>query len=414
MKRRVFLAFAALAACSDLRSEDFIVAEKNGEGIQAAIDAAAVGGGRVVVTPGNYESGTLYLRSNVELHIDEGAVICGKTSAADYSDVQSAEGLYPENSKKAFLVCEDCRNVSITGAGTIDGRGVSFYDASRLNGDGFFEKPECERPRMLQFLRCRNVRLSGVTLKDSPCWTVWFRRCEDVDVSGIAILGDSRMINNDGIDIDACRRVRVRKSRFDTADDCLVLRAIRSPNGSEAVCEDVLVEDCVLKSRCQCVRIGCPSDDTIRDATFRRIKSKGRNAVFSCHPYQYLSPGDRGYLRTANIVFEDWEVDCYGFAVCLSVDSGIKLRDFGHFVFRDFKVCAQAPIRLRGCAESMLVDLTFDGFSGSITDAVPFEIRSVSGLSLNRFALTSGAGKKGSFRGAVGGSWETSKGSASR
>ena len=72
---------------------------------------------------------------------------------------------------------------------------------------------------MVQFVRCRRVRLEGATFKDSPMWTMFIRLCEDVVADGITVVGDQRMINNDGIDFDACRRVRVGNSFFKTGDD---------------------------------------------------------------------------------------------------------------------------------------------------------------------------------------------------
>lgn len=401
---------AFLSVPAVVTGTDLTVAGKDGAAVQKAIDAvAAMGGGKVVVPEGTYPCGTLHLRSHVELRLEKGAVLLGGDKPEAYEDVLTREGLYPENTKKVFIACEDCEDIAITGEGTVDGCGVSFYDVNSVQRNGFFKKPANERPRMVQFARCRNVRLQGVTFKDSPGWTFWLRRCADIEVSGIRVVGDQRMINNDGIDFDACRKAHVKDCFFQTADDCVIMRAIRGEDGEPAVCEDILVEDCHLDSRCQCIRIGCPSDDTCRNAVFRRITSRGHNAILSYQPYHYLSSGDRGYLRTENLLFEDWDIDCYGSPIFLVVEKGITLRDFGHFTFRNFKVKGVDPIKVLGCAESVIRDVKFENFTGEIAADEPIELRSFSGLRMTGFDLKSGVGEHTPFKGAVGSSWETAK-----
>lgn len=102
-------------------------------------------------------------------------------------------------------------------------------------------------------------------------WTMFIRSCRNIEVKGITITADQKMINNDGIDFDGCSHVRVSDSHFKTSDDCIILRAMRESADQHVVCEDVIVSDCDLNSRCQTVRLGCPSDDIIRNALFRNF-----------------------------------------------------------------------------------------------------------------------------------------------
>ena len=169
--------------CAEAR--DFPVdvsAEGRPGAVQAAIDAAhAAGGGRVVVRKGIHPCGTLHLKSNVELHLEEGAVVQGGTRPEDYEDIiDPLVDIAPEKSRKVFLASIDATNVAVTGIGMFDGRGVNFYDQTIKPGARFFSKPPIPRPRMVQFFRCKGVRFEGVTLKDSPGWTVWLRECEDI------------------------------------------------------------------------------------------------------------------------------------------------------------------------------------------------------------------------------------------
>ena len=270
---------------------DYIPEEMTGKSIQQTIDhAASAGGGRVVLQPGTYLSGTLYLKSNVELHVPAGARILGYPFSEAYDDFRNPglDAVVPEGSRKCLIACASCENIAITGSGEIDGRGPEFYNRNVPAG-AFFAKPSKPRPRMIQLYDCRNVRLENISLKDSPGWTVWLIACEDVCIRHVHITGCQQMINNDGIDIDGCRRVTVCDSTFRTGDDCLILRAIRRLPETECVCEDVMVSNCFLDSRCQGIRVGCPSDDTIRHCSFSHIVFRGQgNGIHFEYPLRYL------------------------------------------------------------------------------------------------------------------------------
>lgn len=353
--------------------------------IQSQIDeAAARGGGRVVVSPGVHRCGTLYLKSGVELHLAEGAELLGGSRPEDYYDAIPADMVYrygdehaaPTVTRKAFLFAENAQNVAITGAGTVRIDGPDFFDRTSSLWGLWWAKPPHPRPRMVVMRGCRGIRIEGVAFRDCPLWTMWLRLCEDIDIAGIAIDCEQKMINSDGIDLDGCRRVRVRDSRFRTGDDCIVLRAIRQGGsvGERIVTEDVTVERCALDSPCQGVRVGCPSDDTIRDAVFRDIVFRGRNAIVSKQPRVYLDEGDCGRLRTANIRFENWKIDCWGNPVEIRVEPGIALRDFGHFTFRNIKVKAAKPIVVKGSAETPVRGVHFENLRGTIASGSALDV----------------------------------------
>ena len=342
------------------RATDFKPAEKSGKGIQAAIDAAAKsGGGRVVLEAGTYPCATLYFKSNVELHLKQGAVLLGSDRWSDYDDVDDPRiGKVPERSKKAFLAAIGCENVAITGEGTVDGQGVAFYDTNVPAG-AMFKKPAHPRTRMCEFVACRNVRFEGVEFKDSPGWTFWIRNCENVTCRNLRIHGDQRMINNDGLHFDGCRHVRVSDCDIKTGDDCVIMRANRMPGGS-SVCEDMIVENCRLDSNCQAIRLGCPSDDTIRDGLFRKLAIRGNNGIASIHPVRYLQPNCTGYCRMENLRVVDCDIDVRGQALLFRVDPGIRLRKFGGVAFSNLVMRAGAKVTLAGTADTPLEGVTFD------------------------------------------------------
>lgn len=391
VRRMAFLLVLPIACAAD-----FTPSAHTGAAIQQAIDAAhAAGGGRVTLEKGVYPSGTLYLKSHVELHVPEGATILGNDTPDGYDDVDDSRiGSRPEKSTKVFIACLDAEDVAITGTGVIDGQGVKFYDAKTLRG-AFFAKPPHPRPRMVEFFNCRNVRFEDITFKDSPGWTCWIRCCENVTADRVKIFGDQRMINNDGFHIDCCRHSRIRNCEIRSGDDCVIMRARRGPGDVDAyVCEDMVVENCSLDSACQCIRLSCPSDGTIRNGTFRNLKMRGRNGVLSGHPARYLQAGDSGSCRMKDILVEDCDVDVFGSAILFNVEPGIALREFGNVTFRNIRLKSSRALQFQGTGDTVLRNIRLENVSGTVTATKPMEMSCVENMVFDRFAVTSGFGEK--------------------
>lgn len=363
--RKALLIGGLLGSAMACAQGDFRVAGSDGAAIQRAVDqAAAAGGGRVVVPAGDYPSGSLRLYSHVELHLEAGARIVGSARADDYLDFPADVcDLAPERSRKVFVYAWDATDIAITGEGTIDGQGPKFFDTTKLAWEGrFWGKPAQPRPRMVQFVRCTNVRLEGVTFKDSPGWAMLLRLCADVRVDGIVVDSEQRMINSDGIDFDGCRRVRVVRSRFRTGDDCLIVRAMRERGSSERiVSEDIVFEDCDLDSACQTIRMGCPSDDTIRNVTIRNIRATGHNGIFFDYPVRYLTAGDRGFMDISDVTVDGYRGSFTGSAVQIVVEPGVRLRQVRDIAFRNVDIRSAQPLRFLGNADTPLVNVTFEG-----------------------------------------------------
>lgn len=333
-----------------------------GQSIQQAIDDVhAAGGGRVELSPGVHPSGTLYLKSHVELYLGPGARLQGGTKPEEYDEVvgEGFERFAPEKSQKCFIAAIDAENIAITGSGEINGAGPAFYDTHVPAGQ-FFAKPAHPRPRMVQFFNCRQVRLEGPSFIDSPGWTIWMIACEDVMVRGVRVMGNQQMINNDGIDIDGCRRVTISDSLFRTGDDCIVLRAVRQVPQRPTICEQVAVTNCILDSRCQAIRLGCPSDDTVRDCTFSNLVLTGNNGIRANNPRRYLMPGCDGYLDLHNLTFSNITIRNYGVPVWLDVEPGVRLRRLGGLTFANLRIESDVPIKIEGCEETLVQDVRFN------------------------------------------------------
>ena len=388
------LAVLALAGFS-AAAADFVPATRDGKGIQKAIDAAAAaGGGRVVLEKATYPSGTLYLKSNVELHLPEGTTLLGHDTPEGYDDVDDPRiGKLPENSKKVFIVAMDATNVAITGRGTIDGQGPKFYDRNIPPGRTFYLKPPHPRPRMVEMYKCRNVRFEGVLFKDSPGWTFWIRNCEDVLAKGIRIHGDQKMINNDGLHLDGCKRMRVLGCDFRTGDDSIVFRAIEPPDHDpyDALGEDLYVADCTIDSACQGVRLGCPSDNTIRKAVFTNCVFRGRSAVQSGHPVRYIRKGTgfpKGNCRMEDILFVDCSADVSGAPIRFFAEDGVALRKYGNVTFRRMTLKGGAAIELTGNPEAVVENVRFEDVTGEIADKTPVLMLHTRDIAFERFGVS--------------------------
>lgn len=169
-----------------------------GDDIQSLIDKAySKGGGMVIVPAGIYNVGSIHLKSNVELHLEKDAVLLGGAKSEDYDSFPDEVcPIKPENSSKVLIYAYGEKNISITGEGVIDGQGLAFFDTTAFAGNCFV-KPPVERPRMVQFFDCDGIRLEGVTFKDSPCWTMFIRLCQNINVEGITITADQSRLTRE-------------------------------------------------------------------------------------------------------------------------------------------------------------------------------------------------------------------------
>ena len=203
-------------------------------------DAAAKGGGRVVVASGVHRTGLLRLRSNVTLEVPADAELSGSNDLSDYGvDPKDRHAIF------ALVVAENATNVAIVGSGTINGNGGEFPEGDM--------NPNLPRPRLLYFHNCRNVRLEGVTLRNPAMWTCYFRQCLDVTARRVTIRSQANH-NNDGFDIDA-RRVLIEGCDIDSLDDAVCFKS----DDPDFVVGDAEVCNCTLASCSSAVKFGTSS-----------------------------------------------------------------------------------------------------------------------------------------------------------
>ena len=269
--------------------------------IQKTIDACNKdGGGTVEVPPGTFLTGTISLKSNVNLHLESGAVLLGSPNINDYRAYTLPQ--YPEYGTNHYgiLYTEGAENVALTGLGTIDGNDPAYFDVTRAKkidtvttrytrqrnnyrhvasgiGDGPWEPKEPRPRQMVIFARCKNVRLTDVSLLRSPFWTLHFSDCDAVLVSSIRLWSSLLAPNADGIDITSSSNVTVTGCDIRTGDDALAIVGydhhfeIPGFSGQRHVSENIIVSNCNLQSYSSGIRIGFLDQNTVRNVTVSNV-----------------------------------------------------------------------------------------------------------------------------------------------
>lgn len=233
------------------------------EAVQRAIDTCGkAGGGTVLVPAGAYKIGSIFLRSNVTLHLENGATLYGSTDIKDYTPVRTDYVSLRTHTPTIQLIYADNEsNVAITGEGTVDGRGKAFPKLS-WNDEGI------TRPHLLRFIRCSDVKVSGVTLKNSGCWMQHYLACDRVKIDGITVVNRNNF-NNDALDLDGCHNVTVSNMIADSDDDAITLKST-----SPRLCEDIVISNCVVSSHCNAIKLGTETNGGFRNIIIRGIAVK--------------------------------------------------------------------------------------------------------------------------------------------
>lgn len=231
--------------------------------IQQAIDACSqAGGGRVVVPAGIYKTGTVVLKSNVHLFLEQGATLYGSTDLNDYIPMKSDYvSLRTHTTTIQLIYADKVRNVRIDGFGTIDGRGRAFKKLS-WNDEGI------TRPHLLRFIQSSDITIKDVTLRNSGCWMQHFLACDRLCIDGIKVFNRNNY-NNDALDIDGCHEVVVRGMIADSDDDGITLKST-----SPRLCENIRISDCVVSSHCNAIKLGTETNGGFRNINISGIVVK--------------------------------------------------------------------------------------------------------------------------------------------
>jgi polygalacturonase len=214
--------------------------------IQKALDECGkAGGGTVKFSPGIYLSQPITIRNKTTVLLEAGATLQACTNQTDFMKV-------PGDWLKAkgadfipFISGDDLTNVTFTGKGTIDGNGAVWWEEAekaRQKVSGYV----LPRPRLIIFKRCKNLRLSGIRLINSPSSHLLFSDCEDVTIENVKIFAPAGAANTDGINPSNSRNVTITHCTIDTGDDNIAIKSGRKVAGREFACENITVTSCTF------------------------------------------------------------------------------------------------------------------------------------------------------------------------
>lgn len=347
--------------------------------IQNAIDICFKEGGGQVLVPGGktYLSGSLRLRSNVNLYLEQGAIIKASDNREDYYPlandgiIKAHESGLPSflNSEyagrpfHAFIYGLSEENVSITGFGIIDGNEAQFY-----GHDSGYHIEGTYYPRIpLIFLEdFKQLSLKDITLKNCAFWTVHLVGCEDVLIDGVRILNNLKMANSDGIDPDHCKNVRITNCHIECGDDCIVLKNTGDFN-KYGDCENITITGCTLISTSAAIKIGTEGERDFRNIHVSNCAISKSNRGISI---QIRDGGNVENVYISNITIEtrrfSHEWWGRGEAICLTAldrKPGVKAGKIRNINFSNISCKGENGILLLGSKDNYIEDIYMDNIT---------------------------------------------------
>ncbi|HSK71031.1 MAG TPA: glycoside hydrolase family 28 protein, partial [Pyrinomonadaceae bacterium] len=266
------------------------------EAFRKAIDECnKKGGGRVVVPAGEFFTGAIHLKSNVNLHISKGATVKFSTDPKAYPVVFTRwEGMEMMGLSPLIYAFEQT-NIAVTGEGTLDGQAANenwwFWKGNKEDGwkqgmpnqkaaraklyelmekgvpakDRIFGEDSYLRPQFIQPYRCKNVLIEGVRIVRSPMWEVHPVLCENVTVRKVHVATHGP--NNDGCNPESCKDVLIEDCYFDTGDDCIAIKSGRNEDGRRIniPTENVIIRGCHMKEGHGGITIGSEISGGVRN-----------------------------------------------------------------------------------------------------------------------------------------------------
>jgi polygalacturonase len=357
--------------------------------IELAIKAASkAGGGTVYFPAGKYLTGPIHLRSNITIWIDAGAELHFSDHFDDYLPMVPSrwEGTNVTNFSPLFYAYK-AENITITGRGIIDGHGKKWWDFAEGYDDTkahskwekeFFRnnknviKPDEARwinrgflrPPFIQPMFCKNVRIEGITIHNSPFWTVNPEFCENVTVTGVTIL-NPHSPNTDGINPESCKYVHISNCHISVGDDCITIKSGKDEDGRRmnAAAENYTITNCTMLAGHGGVVIGSEMSGGVRkiaisncvfDGTDRGIRIKtarGRGGVVED-------------IRVDNIIMKNIGTQ----AIVLDMQYTItgpepvseRTPQFKNIHFSNITAQTRDAIFINGLAEKPVEDITFN------------------------------------------------------
>uniref|UniRef100_A0A7V4XTZ4 Glycoside hydrolase family 28 protein n=1 Tax=Acidobacterium capsulatum TaxID=33075 RepID=A0A7V4XTZ4_9BACT len=290
---------------------------KDTAAIQHAIDACAKrGGGTVLLTPGTYLSAPIVLKSNITLRLEKGGTLLGSPDFNDYPAITE----FRAPGRQSLISAKDASNITIEGAGTINGNGAAWWKMAREHKDTGVMGSRYTRPRLIVFNHCKHVVLEGVTVENSPMWQIVPYYSDDVTIRNIHVLAPQHAPNTDAIDPFSSSHVLIEHvvanvgdddiaiksgeansqgpdapSTYITIRDCIFLHGHGLSVGSEIAggAQHILAENITMTSTDNGIRVKANRDrgNDVSDLVFKNIQMKNvKNALIISEFYPHIYP----------------------------------------------------------------------------------------------------------------------------
>ena len=277
--------------------------------------AASEGGGTLYFPAGEYLTAAMRMKSNITLHVESGAILKFSDDFEDYLPFMKVrwEGIVM-NTFAPLINAQGAENIAIIGRGTLDGQGLKWWefdhplikearstgtitkttDIQKLWDDAnkdlvvedYYKATTARRffrPPFIQFYECKNILIEGVTIKNSPFWTINPEFCDNLVVHGVTINNpskDPKGPNTDGINPSSCSNVRISDCFISVGDDCITIKSGRDGDGRKygKPCENITITNCVMLSGHGGVVIGSEMSGGVKKVTISNCVFNGTDA----------------------------------------------------------------------------------------------------------------------------------------
>ena len=253
--------------------------------IQHAIDELSkAGGGVLILASGTFVTGTVFLKSNVHIHIEQGVVW---RASPDLNDFTPLDWGHNKDRQPWHLIYADgIENVAITGLGTIDGNGEAYWQPYEKKPDGSMLTPRWIKAKdkkvspLIDLNRSRNIVFESLTVHTGGGWCIHCFDCDQVRMSGVNIINNIYSPNSDGVDLTGCRDVSISDCHIKTCDDAIVLKTLEDSR----TCERVAVSNCVIETLCVGIKMGAgESFKDMRDFSATNCVFHGTSRFFALY-----------------------------------------------------------------------------------------------------------------------------------
>ena len=278
--------------------------------LQNRIDQlAGLGGGEILIPPGEYHFRPIQLKSNICLHLSAGAKLIASPRRNDYFPIGYHHNEMGEVYSAIYAL--DQQNITVKGEGEIDLNGSSFYHmdiASKVTSVGpeITQEYVDEAPRTYDwrvnqpvfFHQCKNIRFDGLTITNAPCWTLSFNFCQVVKITALTIQNSLVIPNCDGMHFTGSRDILISGCHISAGDDCVALSSITDWN---VPCENVVITNCIFQSASKAISVGY-MHSIVRNVLIENVIVKKSNRAFvsMCHPRTGLVEN----IRVSNCILE--------------------------------------------------------------------------------------------------------------